>query len=394
MNLQVRGITATTLDDTSFRKVLDIYPEEGFAARKVFAEALSDGVIEFDDLRKEAGMMLIPWQMFFMDAPKLDAELAKIEAFRQQAQTAPFAKRKGAGNTTSKRILDRLLRLQAYVTTNHSFPKNAFCGALVGKDPVAAAALLRDHFGIKDGAFRTKNKVDALDYLIEKAEEHQVSVSQGVLANKILPALNDSKNVYKSTSGFVIGHAQLPFVFLPSETNPDEREGRQILTLVYLLVLIGLEAYEYEIEKDFKAKMLAATGKQATAYDVASEFLLPTSVTDALRGNVITEASRDDLAKRHKITPTAVVVILRRRKVITYEQFNSLTPLTAPARAPKSGGPQAIDRSVRKFNGKHAFELINADFAAGRINNMGTQYLLFGGPNKVGFKKYKRKLGL
>lgn len=174
----------------------------------------------------------------------------------------------------------------------------------------------------------------------------------------------------------------------------DEREGRQILTLVYLLALIGLEAYEHVIEKDFKVSMLAATGKQAVAYDVASEFLLPTNDTNALRGTVITEITRDDLAKRHKLTPTAVLVILRKRKIITYEQYNTLTPPPAPARAAKGGGPQAIDRSVRKFNGKHAFELINADFAAGRLTNMSTQYLLFGGPNKVQFKKYKRKLGL
>lgn len=395
MNLLINGTLATTLDDDSFSRVLGIYPEEGLAKRKAFATAISDGEIEFETLKDEAAKIIIPWQMFFLEPSRLEAELKRIEGLRHGAAASQVAKRTGSGKVTSKRILDRLIRCHAYIAANHKLRKNDFCSSLKGARKLPdAVAQISKHFGIDVNEFRSKNKVDALAYLIEKVESGQVNVCQGVLTNKILPLLTDSRSVYKNTSGFVIRDEALPFLFLPSEVNPNEREGRQIFTILYLLALIGLDAYEYQIERDFKVSMLAAKGREKSAYNIAAEFLLPFAETEPLRGTAITAEVRDRIARKYKLTPTAVVVILRKREIISAPEYTALLPPPAPAQGTKGGAPVAIELSVKKFNGKAACDYINADFSAGKLTAVQAQYLLFGSINKNGFKKYKRNTGI
>ncbi len=394
MNLLVNGNLAADLSDATFRRVLNIYPEEKLEDREVLADALRAGEIEFSELKAESGRILIPWQMFLLSPSKLEIELSRIERLRHKAASVLAAKRTGAGNITSKRILDRLIRCLFYLSQNHSLKSNEFCGSLRGLSASAAADSIAGYFGIDRRVFRLKNKPQALAYLIERIEEGQVNICQGVLTNKLLPHLSDSRSVYKNTSGFVIRNEHVPFIFLPSEVNPDEREGRQILTLVFLLSLIGLDAYDFQIEKDFKTRMLTARGREGSAYLIASEFLLPFEETETLRGTVINASVRDRLASRYKMSPSAVVTILRKRKLITHPQFNSLFPPMPPPRSGKGGQTPPIEQSIRKFNGRYAYEVINRDLRGGKITSIQAQYLLLGAPYKRGFKQYRKNLGI
>jgi hypothetical protein len=394
MHLLIDDKIATVLDKGTIEKVLNLYPEEEFAKRPIFAKAFEEGSISYQDLRKECERIIIPWQLFLLEEAKLDEELARIENQRHKVSKRLLAKRTGTGTVTSKRILDRLLRLQTYLSENHSGRVNRFCGSLKGRTVASAASHIFKHFGVSPETLRRKNKAAALDYLIEKFEEGGINVCQGVLTNKILPHLSDSRSVYKNTSGFVIKDGCFPFAFIPSEINPDEREGRQIFTLVFLIALIGLEAYDYQIEKDFKVSMLFAVGKQRVAYNIASEFLLPYCDTESLVGTKITGAVRDELAKRHKITPTAVVVILRKRGLLDPKQYDELMPPVLKGGAKSVARTPKIEASVRKFNGKFAYDFINADYSGRKITSVRAQYLLFGSINKKAFRAYRTRLGL
>jgi hypothetical protein len=394
MNLTIDNEIAAILDDATVVDVLNIYPEEELAQKPAFAAALAEGTIDFKTLIAEAGRILIPWQMFLLERSKLKIELKRIETLRHKASKRLLSKRPGSGSVTSRRILDRLIRCQTYISERHAGSSDSFCGSLKGGSVQAAAQTMYAHFDISAATFRRKNKRDALIYLIGKFENGGINVCQGVLTNKILPHLKMSRSVYKNTSGFVIHDNCFPFVFIPSEVNPDEREGRQILTLVFLIALIGLEAYEYEIGSDFKVSMLAARGKQRRAYDIAAEFLLPFEDTASLEGKVITIAMRDDLAQRYKITPTAVAVILRKRGLVSAAQFETLLPALSSSSGKSVARTPSIELSVRKFNGRYSFDLINSDFTSRKITAMQIQYLLFGAPNKKGFKQYRKRLGL
>lgn len=256
-----------------------------------------------------------------------------------------------------------------------------------------AAEKTANSFDINFSDFRRGDKASALSYLIEKIESKNINVCQGVLTNKILPHLN--RDVYKNTSGFVIQDDTIPFVFIPSEINPDERDGRQIYTLAYLVALIGLDAYEYVIDKDFKVKLLASKGLEEKIYAIASEFVLPTAITDLYQGVPITTHIRDTLASKYKITPTAVVVILRKRGLITsFKKYRDLLPEKAPAAKKKGGRSQKIEVSVRKFNGKYVFDAVNSAIKSGVMYPVQAQYLLFGCVNKKNFKRYRKSLSI
>lgn len=268
---------------------------------------------------------------------------------------------------------------------------NQFCGSLVGKNDKDAVSHILSYFSIDIDKFRNyKNKASSLEYLIKKIEDKNINISQGVLTNKMLPnhqVVNNS--VYKNTSGFVIKDEKIPFIFLPSEINPDETDGRQIYTLIYLLVIIGLNQYNFFIEKDFKTKAIKAKGQQAKIYRITSELLLPRTQTDLLKDQTVTTEIRDDLSLKYKMTPTAVLVTLRIRNTITHDEYKLLLPPEyKPQKNTNIMKSPGIETSVRKFCGKHSFDFINTAIKNGSVTSVQAQYLLFGGVNKKGYKKY------
>lgn len=371
-----------------------MYSEEKLVERHIFEAGLGGTSIDFKEFVDECGKILIPWQLFLLTESNLAIELAHIESQRQKVSQKLFAKRRGNSDVTSKRIIDRLIRCQNFVTQNGAFPKHSFCGSLSGMRATDAATHIATYFDIDTNLFRRKSKAEALAYLIKQLEEKNLNISQGVLTNKILPEVKGVRDVYKGTSGFAIKDDKVPFLFIPSEINPNEKDGRQIYTLIYLLVVIGLEEYEYIIRKDFKASLLDARGVQKRIYDIASEFLLPKARTEEFRGVTITEAIRDDLSSAYKITPSAVTVIFRKRGHIPNQaMYEALIPdqqPDAPSNSPRRH--PHIEVSVRKFNGKHVCDVANPAIKSRALFPVQAQYILFGAVNKKNFKLYQKTL--
>lgn len=399
MILTVNNKQSIKIENAVVAQILNMYPEEKLIERSVFQDAFANDSIEYKDLKDEGDKILIPWQMFLLDSRNLKKELNHIEKMRaDKISSKLIAKRRGIGNVTSKRIIDRLIRLQNFITLTHALSQNAFCGSLIGKSNVEAVAHILSYFDIDIDKFRKYSKSGAFGYLLEKVESKYINVSQGVLANKMLPHSRVVDNsIYRNTSGFVIKDDKIPFIFLPSEINPDEVEGRQIYTIVYLIVLIGLNEYDFFIEKNFRAKALSTTNKQKKIHAITSELLLPSEATEKLNGSVITPTIRDDLASKYKITPTAVVVTLRIRKIIsTQAEYEVLLP--PPYESPKTSihhfrSPK-IETSVRKFCGRYSFDFVNAGISSGQLSSIQAQYLLFGAVNKKNFKKYRDELSI
>jgi hypothetical protein len=380
MWITVKSKRAVEIDAQLVDLILNIYPEEKLTERHVFKKAFIFGSIEFQDLKSESEKILIPWQFFLLDKKNLQAELNHIEKTRIDRVSAKLlAKRKGAGDVTSRRIIDRLIRLQNYLSDNAILSTNSFCGSLVGMKDANAVSHIISYFGIDMGKFWDyPHKADALKYLIEKIEDKYINVSRGVLANKILPNWRVVQNsLYKNTSGFVLKDEKIPFVFLPSEINPDETDGRQIYTLIYLIILIGLNQYDFILEKDFKVEVLVAKGQSAKIHMMISEFLLPRAVTNQFRGQRVTHQLRDDLSARHKLTPTAVLVTLKiRGHFASQQEYEALLP--PEYTAPQTKGPKhspKIETSVKKFCGRHPFNFINTAIKSGAVQSVQAQYL-------------------
>lgn len=394
------GANSTEIEGSVVERVLNLYPEEGLINRPIFQEAFQADSIAFADLKEESEKILIPWQMFFLSTANLNTQITHIETQRQHKVSAKLmAKRRGAGDVTSKRIVDRLIRLQNFLTGGGTIPVNPFCESLRRVRTQAAAAHIVEHFEInREWMWQYRGKGAALKYLIKQVEAKGINVSQGVLTNKILPhhkvVMN---NVYKNTSGFAIKDPLVPFVFLPSEVNPDEVESRQIYTLVYLLAVIGLDQYDYYLDKDFKAKILnPADATSARIYAITSEVLMPTVETDKLRGQRITTATRDELATKFKVSPLALVTTLRIRGVISKKDYEALKPPEYVPQTQTEGHPNQprVSTSVSKFCGQQVYSALNTAIRSGTLTSIPAQHLMFGAANKAGYKKYCIELGL
>lgn len=398
MWITVKGNNSTEIEDSVVKRILNLYPEENLDQRVVFQTAFSKGNIEYKDLVSESGKLLIPWQMFFLDSNNLNTQIAHIETQRKHKVSAKLVtKRRGIGEVTSKRIMDRLIRQQNFLTSTGTFSVNSFCGSLKGVQTRKAADHVLKYFSVdRNILWKYKGKKRALEYLINQIGSSNISISRGVLTNKLLPTWHVvPSDVYRNTSGFAIKDDCIPFVFLPSEINPDEVESRQIYTLIYLITVIGLDQYEYYLDKDFKAMIINAKGMTARIHAITAEFLVPAEETEKLKSQTVTPAIRDTLSDMFKVSPLALITILRIRRIITKSEYELLKPSPfvskkqkTPMRSPK------VSTSVEKFCGSKSFTAINSGIKSKILSNVQAQHLIFGGANKKGYYKYCNELGL
>src|SRR3989344_5286793 len=156
MILTVNKKQSVEIENAVVAQIFNMYSEEKLIGRPIFQNAFANDSIEYKDLKDESDKILIPWQMFLFDSRNLKKELDHIEKMRaDKVSSKLMAKRRGIGNVTSKRIIDRLIRLQNFITATNTLPQNAFCGSLVGKSNAEAVAHILSYFVIEKN-FRAK----------------------------------------------------------------------------------------------------------------------------------------------------------------------------------------------------------------------------------------------
>lgn len=396
MWISVNGAKVIEIDDSVVRMLLSLYPEENLLERPVFTDALKNDQIDLRKLKSEADMILVPWQMFLLTSKVLKEQLLHIERQREIKLTGKIAgKRKGQGNTTSKRILDRMIRLQNFTVAKIASSPNAFCQSLLNMSYKGGSDHIASHFGIdRDKLWRFDTKEKALDYLIKQVEGRSFNVSRGVLTHKFLPHTSVVNGaVYKATSGFILHDNCIPFIFLPGEINPNEVTSRQIYSLIYLLVVAGLGDYTYSIEKDFRA-LQATKPALKKIHGIVTEFLYPNSHSDSLRGVNIDSSQVRQITEKYKMSPTAILTTLKLRGVIDQATFEELSPDPLPSLPPSTKRSPHVSTAARKLCGLQGHTAVSNAVRSSQIAPAQAQYLLFGAINKTAFRKYRAEITL
>ena len=398
--LKANGKKAIDIDEESIRKILNIYPDEHLANRPIFANAFSSGEIAFTDLRKECNTLMIPWQLFLLDSSKIDDTVAKINDRRKaKFDNRMIASRDNGEGGISLRIADRLIALQEFASKTIN-DQNPYCGSLVGQHRDKWAKLVTDHFQIDRKRLTGGKKGKTLDYIISCAEAQDVRIARGVLDsnNLLLPVARDILPIYRKSSGFAVKDDKVPYIFLPNELNDSETAGRQVLTLFVLLILIGNDQYNLYLSGELELQ-LKGQRTLRQAFGVATDILLPHEETDKLSGKKITNAMRDDLASRFMLSPSAIVVTLRQRGIITsdVEQQKLLDGITGvPLGESTSTFKRAanIDTAIKKMYGNTTTnDIINA-ITSRSLKSTEAQYLIFGRIDKLRFAKFKATVGI
>lgn len=385
------------IDESLFVKILDIYPDENLIDRPTFTEAISKGELSYSELRKECAKLLIPWQLFLLKSAKLDKELNEINERRtSKFDRRLIASRGNQGEGVSLRIADRLIALQEYAKELVE-DINPFCGKLKNMHRDQWQKAVIDQFEIDISKLNSRPKEKTLGYIIEKLEAKNIRVSRGVLSNGLLPANKTARSSYRKSSGFVIKDDKVPYIFLPNEVSDMETPGRQILTLMTLLILVGLDRYDMYVSGNFET-FIGNNRTLRQIYGVVGEILLPFSVTAQYKGQKITEEIRDNLATKYMLTPSAVIVTLRQRGHIPDDtQYENLLNSTATADGIASKQPKRtphIDNAVKKLCGNAMHKDIIKGLKEHSLSNLRAQYLIFGRVDKKKFEVYKANVGL
>lgn len=388
--------TVGTITHAQLSEILSIYPDEPLTDRAFFQKATKNLSLTINEIRAECDVLNIPWQMFLLKPAKLSQTIDQINEKRNaKFSKRLIANRDGNGRGISLRIADRVIALQEYAKGNIS-NQNNYCGSLVKVPQARRSTYIVDYFEIDRSKLRGRAKTLVLDYLIEKFEAKNIRVAQGVLSNKVIPNAKEITMTYRKSSGFIVHDEYVPYVFLPSEVSEvDETAGRQILTLISLITLVGLNEFNCYINGDLEAHFQAKTILRV-AFEIASEILLPISVTQALRGTIITARLRDELAVEYMLTPSAVAVTLWKRGLIDNEEKLRELLDAAPTVTPRAPFPRnaKMETSVRKFCGKTTSTELLRDIRTGVINSIPAQYLLFGHVDKRHFAALKSEIGL
>ncbi|MDQ5971641.1 MAG: hypothetical protein QG566_587 [Patescibacteria group bacterium] len=401
MRLKSERLDAVELDNEVFKKLLNFYPEEKLMEHEVFKNAFNVSSITYNELKSISEKIHLPWQMFLLDMDNLKRELENIEKNRLDKfpkELLQIHKRKSAGEVTSKRIIDRQIRTQSFVVSQ--LPENFVCdfsGSLKGKDMQNCVNNIISYFHIDLNYFRSRESGEkAKEYLIQQIHlKGNINISQGVRKNGILPEVKNTSTLYKNTSGFVVKDKKIPFIFLPSELNPNENHFRQIYTLMYLIVIIGMEEYSHAIE-NYSIQKIRDDKKFKLINDVVSEILLPTSITNSLGFNSIDRDMVNKLKDEYKISYTAILFVLRIRKKIDKEYYESLKlperEISVFIEIKKWFNQPHIITSVRKFCGDVAFEKVNNAIKNNSIYPNQAQMIIFGRFRKDKWSDYRSKI--
>lgn len=382
---------AVELDNEVIKTLLGFYPEEKLVEYRLFKGPIEKGSVTISELKDASEKIHLPWQMFLLDMDNLKRELKNIEDNRLDKfpkGTLEIHKRKGVGNITSKRIIDRQIRIQSFVTSQ--LPDGFSCdfvGSLKNKTVARSVEYIIEYFKIDLNKFRTGDDAEkAKDHLISRMQsKNNINVAQGVRTNGILPEIKNTLEIYRNTSGFVVQDKKLPFIFLPSEINPNENHYRQIYTLLYLLVVIGMDEYSHAIE-NYSIKKVREDKKFRKINNIVSELLLPSSITDTLDQKTINKDTINKLKKDYKLSYSAVLYVLRMRKVIDTDFAKGLElPKREPSKIKEAArnffSHPLITTSVKKFCGDVATVRINTAIKNGLYPNQG-QMIVFGRSRK------------
>lgn len=405
MIVKTGNTESTEIDDDVVKKILNFYPEEKLAEHRTFVESFSKGSITIKELKEASEKIHISWQLFFLNKDRLKEELENIE--KNRADKFPkgvsfINKRKGRGKVTSKRIIDRQIRLQNFICSVLLETQVCdFVGHLKNKNIDECVGAISSYFNIDVNYFRSRKKVqDSLGYLINQIQSrNNVNISQGVLTNGMLPEIKNIRNIYKNTSGFVLQSKKMPFIFLPNEINPDENNYRQVYTLLYLIVVIGLDDFLYGVEGNFSFKKLKDDDKYKKINKIVSEFLLPSSYTDTLKTKEITKSIINSTKEKYKISYSAILFVLRLRSVIDSDVYKLLelpekepSVLTEVTEVVKNFNHPFLKTSVSKFCGDLSYGLINKAISGKKISPTQAQLLIFGRVRKNSYKEYIKSI--
>lgn len=398
--------TVLSIPLVNIRRILTMYRKEKLLERKFFRTLVSEKNIRLRDLKEEAYLCFINWRIFLLDTRNLKKYLKQLKRRRNQKMLSrrlvtnrenPRSKTNGL----SPRLVDRLIDIQDYCKQDFPEP-NALINKYQDEDiePQELAERLLARLGIDRQSIRTqRNKENTLKYLTQKVESQQIGVARFRIYRSIVPTIKEIRATYRGSSGFILHDNKLPYISLPYQEKKDdqieESFGRQIYTLLFLLVALALGksnveiGYEFEeFDHEFKHD------ENAFIHETVGKMMLPSPETNHLVKGLVTSDYVLALSTECKLTPKAVLVILQKRNKAPKDYVLERSEPINNSKKEMRRSPR-ISTAISNFYGESMAKIIMSHAISqdpgNRLAAPKAQYLLFGRIKKELWRELKRE---
>ena len=162
--------------------------------------------------------------------------------------------------------------------------------------------------------------------------------------------------------------------------------------------MIGNNQYDIALTGELELSITSTRGLQQ-AFSVATEILLPFSVTDAYRTNLIDSNIIEALSEQYMLTPSAIIITLWQRGLLRNDDHKQelLDNMNVPLSTADTKGfrrPANIDTAIKKWCGTATTRDIVQAINSKILSPIEAQYLIFGRVDKSRYAKFKAKFNI
>jgi len=280
-----------------------------------FRESLIVGKINFRDFVVLARKANLPYSLFFAPLKFVRKSIDQKYKILLSGTSKGCFSMNSRGNVKLQDIeliIRDLLRKQELLKKHNKKILDNKIYHLLRKSRMSVgeqANVLRDEIGINLNVIKSLNKEKSFEYLVRLLEEKMVFISQS--SHSFMPQII---RPHVKFSGLCLKDKKIPFIFLNNkeETKSFEPEGRKILTLVLLAVCLAKGKFS-PISYNDQTKAIITNEE----FLITEEILMPSEEMTGLEIENLEDIK--DLSQRYSLTPSALLMRLRRLEVINRE---------------------------------------------------------------------------
>ncbi|MDO8604287.1 MAG: hypothetical protein Q7K40_02715 [bacterium] len=385
------------IDKRVFLSLLDLSPIKQYVA---YENALASNEISLDELKNLSARANIPYPLFFATKSKVDKQTRDKDKnlfYKLPGKAEMQLGFRGSMKPRDIEIIVKDLGRKQEFLKNRVLPTskdNAFIGIIAKRVAERVsnkknAEEIREYFEINLGELRKMSKDKVLSYLCNKIEGRNILVSFS--SHNYMPQ-NMSREL--GLSGLCIKDKKFPYIFINTRDGDEkplilETSGRQIFTVISMLVSIGMNKFilstkSGQIKKPAYKKIFAITG----------EILIPEA--DLVGINIKNLDGVKHYAQSFKITPSMLVSRLEELGLISKEVSRDYyRKLSEEILGVEQGTPRQPSQvtGYKKYNGEKLSREVTHAYEGNKISHDEIKNILFrkGKMESTLFREYIEK---
>lgn len=368
-------------DKRVFLALLDLSPIQSLVSYK---NALKNNEINFSDLKDLARRADIPYPLFFAPKEQVDFQIKDKEKSLMGKFPTKSEMQSGYRGTLKKGDIELIIKdiskRQEFLKNRiiRTGPDNSYIGYIAkkikaGHSNKMIAQEFRDYFGIDLLQMRKLNKKSIVSYLCGKAEDKDIFVS---LSSYNFMPQNIDKDL--GMSGLCVKDKRFPFIFVNTGDGDEdpmilETEGRQIFTIISMLVCIGMNKFILN-----SGKGLLKKPEYKRMYALTGEILVPEEDVKGMDISSLDEIK--ELANIFKVTPSVVLFRLKEVGTIGSKEASKYFNLLQSEVKNKKNTPQhspSLITGYSKYNGQRFSREIVKAYNSKKITSDEVKHMLF-----------------